>query len=243
MMILSVSLTSCITIEKIRPVPNPHHYYVHLETQLTDTMTGALLMGGSGGGVCVERYEDRETGREGCYVLTAAHVCNVPADMLLSMSGANLSWEIFPSTIDEREHRLRSIIASDARADLCLLDVSGEFPADGEVHEIIFMEDMTLDDVLDNFGAPRGEFASGEFWQLSHYQGFWSGYSGRFFVVFNFPIRPGQSGSAITTQGGKLFSIVQRYNPRIETFGMGPRPELIYYFLKENGVELDIYGS
>ena len=215
--------------------PDPFEFYVYLETSIVNAQGELIRSMGQGGGTCVARTDN------GCMVLTVAHVCDGPEDARYYFEdNPDRNWVITPSTISERVFETAIIVEVSIPLDLCLLDIRGHFPPEGEINEIIMTADVQPFVRLISYGAPRGIFEEGPDWELLKYEGDWTGFSSGYYISTTLPIRPGMSGSGILLDN-RLFSVVARYRADMPVYGIGVPPEMIAAFLEGNGVQLEIY--
>ncbi len=220
---------------------SPEDSYVHIRRIYSvDMATGPRgYMSTSAGGVCVHADDT------GCFVLTVNHFCEenevlkLP-NMRVEITAQNMFSDVAIDTVE--------IIDVMPEADLCLMRVEGE--GFRSVQKLTLPAEIERFESLQNYGAPAGFFNGSERWNLSMYEGRWSGYCSdrcalpdervlaQHLTLHTIPTTRGQSGSPIFVGAG-LFGLQVATNGSIEDFGIAASSNAIYLLLDRNGIYLE----
>lgn len=220
---------------------SPEDSYVHIRRVYSvDMATGRRgYASTSAGGVCVSADD------EGCFVLTVNHFCEPTEVLRLPNMSVEITVENMFSNFPETEVEIIDVMPE---ADLCLLRVNGE--GFRSVQRLILPSEMERFESLQNYGAPAGYFNGSERWNLSMYEGRWSGYCSnrcnvpddrvlvQHLTLHTIPTTRGQSGSPIFVGNG-LFGLQVATNGSIEDFGIAASSSAIYLLLDRNGIYLE----
>lgn len=233
----------------------PEQATIYLETMYFNPGTGEEIARGSGSGVCVDRFDG------GCYVLTAAHVCQY--DLLEAIRFPVPEGNLLPPihmmtgrTVNGSYYNDITVIDRDSYSDLCLLDVRGDFSS--EVNQIATLPYLMDDEpeqsgmLMTALGFPLGMFGTGSSWSLSAIALRWAGYmpefitggriqEGDYMMFSGSEVMPGNSGGPILYNGA-LVSLVCLDIGGEQLgweYAAGPSPTLVNAFIRRNQLDVE----
>ena len=163
------------------------------------------------------------------YMLSAWHVCDGIELNTVRLYG--VTFAIKESSINIRAllpngtvHNAR-VIKKDVDSDLCLLEI------EGRVGKKVRLAKNALEygEPIFNFAAPYGIFNRD---MVMIFEGRYTGdLHGSHF--FNFPARPGSSGSPVLNESGELVSIIHSASTLMESVAIGTKYKMLRSFLRE----------
>lgn len=172
-------------------------------------------------------------------ILTAHHVCEEQMWEALSLIFENKEGELDYPRFKIKAHFYgkeynATILRSDERNDLCLLEIESEFAY--KIKKIkIADEKPKLGETVYSLSAPLG--IASHYTRLQ-FHGLWSGcddnLTGLPFCYFTIPAAPGSSGSGVFNKNGELVSIISIAMSGFDEISGGPRQYFIKEILKNN---------
>jgi len=162
--------------------------------------------------------------RDGSYVLTAQHVCEIEMPQLpVPITESKIAFKVLD--IDKRS--FDAVIFKESNTiDTCVIFVKGltDRPAlklRGEQPE--------LGDMVYNLAAPSGFFDKG---MVPTFQGRYSGVFGDVHAIYTIPAMGGSSGSPIVDRRGNLVGMVFAVHVRFNHISFSPTTKDLYDFIE-----------
>jgi hypothetical protein len=166
---------------------------------------------GSGSGIVVA------SGPKSTLVMTAGHVCKMPAGESHALSAVDSEGNI---------HQSMSFKLSD-KPDLCIISTSGTWGVPAQISDT----DPAYGEHVTSMAAPEGVFEPN---MVLAFDGRYSGKTSNGDRIFTLPCAPGSSGSAVLNQDGKIVSIIHSAAKNFQNIAIGSGVEDIKRFIREN---------